>query len=92
MTIEEKEEKEIRVNQIRAGLRPLFEQATKNKLFFFNIYKNLLMSPRQLREEQSKGNCLWDASQWSLKDPKDYIAGLKKEVAIKQAIIKDYES
>lgn len=78
--------------KIMKELAPLFESAQKNKLFFFNSYRNIIMSPKQLRKKQSTGNCLWGKDNWSLIDPKKYITELKEKVSEMVEIIKEYES
>ena len=76
--------------EVIKSLKPLFDMAKEKKLFFRSVYRNTIMSPRQLQQAQSDGNCLWPASHWSLIDPKEYISGLQAEVKEKLAIIRDY--
>jgi hypothetical protein len=51
------------------GLKPLFEQAEREGLWFYQSYTGLWLSPDDLRKEQSNGSYFWGACNWKLRSP-----------------------
>lgn len=50
-------------------LEPLFEQAVKNRKWFYCSYQGMIFSPRELRDRHNKGELIWGPVNWQLIDP-----------------------
>lgn len=58
----------------------MYEEAWVEGLWFFCIYDQFWFSPDELAAEQAKGNFLWLPSNWKLRDPKERLAELDREM------------
>ena len=63
------------------GLKPLFEKAKKEGLWFNCHYQDLWFSPEELEERQAKGEFMWGAVNWTLKNPKGHLKSLERIAA-----------
>lgn len=66
---------------ILAGLKPLFERARKEGLWFWCSYQGLWFTPDELEAEHRRGSFIWGAVNWSLRDPKELVAEAEVEAA-----------
>jgi phage host-nuclease inhibitor protein Gam len=65
--------------EILESLEPLFEQAEKEKLWFYCSYQDMWFSPRELKDMQKAGRFVWGAVNWTLRDPLNKV----KEIEVK---------
>lgn len=65
---------------LEEDMRPLFEQAEREHKWLYCSYQSVWFSPRELREEQSKGHFRWAAVNWEVRDPKEHIRELDLRV------------
>lgn len=72
--------------EILEGLKPLFERAEREGLWFRSHYQGITFSPHELRKEHAKGSFLWGACNWELIEPKV----LMKDEAIEAAKVKQH--
>lgn len=61
-------------------LPELIDQAEKEGKWLYCPYQSMWFSPQQLREENAKGYFLWGPVNWRLRDPKEKVAALEREV------------
>jgi hypothetical protein len=61
-------------------LKPLFEKADKEGLWFYSYYQDIWFSPKELREKHEKGFFLWGAVNWKLRDPRERLSQFKEEI------------
>lgn len=54
------------------SLRDMFKQAKDEKLWFYNSYQRLWLSPSKLRATMESGSYIWGPSNWTLRDPSKY--------------------
>jgi hypothetical protein len=66
---------------ILAGLRPMFEKARREGLWFYCNYQGLWFSPDELEAEQKRGSFVWGAVNWQLRDPMVQIDEQERAVA-----------
>ena len=76
---------------VESGMKPLFERAEKEGLWFYCHYQNLWFSPKELREQNSKGKFWWGAVNWTLRSPDEYMKILQSQVAAAQKELSDFE-
>lgn len=57
----------------RAALTLLFEEARKNGTWFWGKYHDIWFSPDELEAEHAKGNFVWGAVNWELRDPAELL-------------------
>lgn len=76
------------LQEIQNGLKPLFEKAEKENLWFFSPYQCLWFSPDELKAKQAKGQFNWGAVNWELRSPKYKLDTLKQ---IMETAKKEYE-
>jgi hypothetical protein len=64
----------------RAMLDALFEQARREKLWFFHggLSGPLWFTPDELQAEQAKGNFVWGAPNWKLRSPFELLDQLER--------------
>lgn len=79
------------VDHIRS-LEEMFEKAKSKGLWFVSNYQNIWLSPNELRKEQAKGLYQWGASNWTLRNPAERVAELKKKVYDAQKELNDFEA
>jgi hypothetical protein len=75
---------------ILASLRPLFEQAEAEGLWFFHLSHDageVWCSPEYLRLQQSRGEMLWSAEHWELRSPVAYMKTLQRQA---EAAVDEY--
>lgn len=77
--------------EIIDGLRPLFEKAEKESLWFYSSYQQLWFSPQELREEHSKGRYMWGAVNWHLRDPYEKLSQLENKVVAAIKIVGNFK-
>ena len=65
--------------EILNSLKPLFEKAEKEKLWFYSNYQDMWFSPKELKEYQSKDCFIWGADNWKLRNPKEELERLYKQ-------------
>jgi len=70
------------LEKIRAGMKPLFEKAEKENLWFYSNYQGLWFSPKELKKAQAGGHFNWGAVNWTLRDPKEELVNLRHKVTI----------
>ncbi len=66
-------------NVLEENLKPLFERAERDGLWFYCSYQDLWFSPKQLRIEQANGRFRWGAVNWRLRDPKEQLYDIEKK-------------
>ncbi|ELK41259.1 hypothetical protein D478_14840 [Brevibacillus agri BAB-2500] len=76
---------------ILEGLKPLFEKAEAEGLFFYNAYRDLWFSPKALKFEHSSGRFVWGAANWQLRDPKERLQQLYAKRASAEGEIRDFQ-
>lgn len=54
---------------IRVSMRPLFEKAEKDGLWFYQKFQGRYFTPDQLKAEQAAGRFLWGRANWQLVKP-----------------------
>jgi hypothetical protein len=64
-------------NEVAIGMKPLFEKARKEKLLFRCNYQDILFTPDELEERQSKGSFVWGAVNWELVNPIEILQDLE---------------
>ena len=79
------------IEEIENGLKPLFETAKKEGLWFNCHYQDLWFSPKELEELQADGRFLWGAVNWKLRDPKEHLEYLKNKVKSAEIEVKKIE-
>jgi len=77
--------------EIVEGLKPLFEKAEKEGLWFYSNYQELWFSPAELKQKQAGGTFLWGAVNWKLRNPKEHLEELKREVKAAELRMKEFE-
>lgn len=65
---------------IENDMKKLFERAEKEGLWFYFRYQDMWFSPRELREEQERGNFLFGQVNWDLRDPQDEISRIDARI------------
>ena len=66
--------------EVMDGLRPMFKEARKKGLWFNSNYQDLWFSPDELEKLQKKGQFRWGAVNWVLRDPKEKLEYLDKQI------------
>jgi hypothetical protein len=61
------------------GMRPLFEKARAEKLWFFTPYQQLWFTPDELLAYNEKGRFLWSAENWKLRSKSEYLEQFEQE-------------
>lgn len=61
------------MTDVAALLRPLIDQARKERKWLWCHYQDLWFSPDQLAEQNAKGSFLWGPINWKLRDPQQRI-------------------
>ena len=77
--------------RIQKDLKPLFDLAKIQKLWFWSRYQDLWFSPDDLKELQSKGRFIWGKDNWELRDPKEKLDRLKHLAENAARDVKDFE-
>jgi hypothetical protein len=65
--------------EIKEELKPLFEKAEKEGLWFYTNYQSLWFTPEQLREKQKEGRFVWGKENWQLRNPRERLKEIKKK-------------
>jgi len=66
--------------EIEEGLKPLFEIAEKEGLWFWCHYQDLWFSPSELKRKQAEGRFCWGAVNWKLRNPQEKIKELNCKI------------
>lgn len=69
----------MRTREILDSLKPLFERAERENLWFFSQYFQLWLSPAELRARQEKGQYVWGDKSWTLEDPLEKLEDLDQD-------------
>lgn len=71
----------------RDELDTLFDNATEQGLWFFHqsLAGVFWFSPEELNDQQQRGNFIWGAPNWKLRDPREYLDQVLTEVQTAQA-------
>lgn len=59
------------------SMRPLFERADREGLWFYMNYQGIWISPDELRAAHAGDRFLWGAVNWELRDPEELIKDLR---------------
>jgi hypothetical protein len=65
--------------EILQSLKPMFDKAERERLWFSSPYQQLWFSPGNLREAQSNGRFRWGSVNWELRDPRERVKELREE-------------
>lgn len=74
--------------EIFESLKPLFEKAERENLWFQCTFQPFRLTPKELRKYQSSGEMIWGVQSWELIDPRTL---LKNPEAEKQKAIEHNE-
>src|SRR5271166_6691957 len=55
--------------EILKMLEPMFQEAIREKKWFYCGYQAMVFSPKELREEHNKDQLIWGPTNWRLIDP-----------------------
>jgi hypothetical protein len=66
--------------KILESLKPLFEKAEKEGLWFKSGYQQLLFSPVELKKLHKEGRYIWGPINWALIDPGDLLDKVYNEI------------
>lgn len=58
----------------------LIAEAEKKGLWLHTSYQDIWFSPAKLRLERAAGRFLWGATNWTLRDPQEYLAEAELKV------------
>jgi hypothetical protein len=66
--------------EFAAALAPLFDEARRTGKWFFHGGPSgpLWFSPDHLAELQARGSYCWDAQNWTLRDPRDWLVDAER--------------
>jgi hypothetical protein len=59
---------------ILKGLKPLFEKAEREGLWFYTSYQDLWFAPAELKQAQKEGRFVWGAVNWILRNPQERLS------------------
>lgn len=76
--------------EVRESLKPLFERARREGLWFRWRYQDIWFSPKELEAEQSRDRFLWGQDNWTLDDPKEHLGVLKRRVESAQREFREF--
>lgn len=65
--------------QIIESLRPLFERARREGLWFRSHYQSIWRTPDELERDQARGKLIWGLPNWELLSPDVLTKQLEKE-------------
>lgn len=65
---------------ISETLKPMFERAKHEHLWFRSVYQDLWFTPEELEFEQEQGRFRWGVENWQLRDPAEKLKRLEKEI------------
>ena len=77
--------------RIQKDLKPLFDLAETQKLWFWSHQHDLWFSPDDLKELQRNGRFVWGSDHWELRDPKEKLDRLKHLAENAARDVKDFE-
>lgn len=55
------------------ALDNLFEEARRERKWFYARYHDIWFTPDELQRAQSTGQFLWGAANWQLRDPSEFL-------------------
>jgi hypothetical protein len=88
-----KMENEMNIKQdVLDGLKPLFEKAEKDGLWFRWNYQGIVFSPDELMERHKKGTFISGAVNWTLINPHHEIEKLKAGVEDAKNELRKFEA
>lgn len=70
------------VQEIKEGLKPLFEQAEKEDLIFYCGYQDLFFTPQELKTAHSNGRFIWGVVNWDLRPKNEPIERLESKITM----------
>lgn len=65
--------------EILDSLKPLFDKAEKENLWFYCYPLDVLLSPKELKKAQKEGRYIWGTVNWDLVSPNERLDELIKE-------------
>lgn len=65
---------------ILADLAPMFAEAERDGLWFNSTYQDLWFSPDELRKQHGRGSFVWGPVNWTLRDPKEHLARVRRAI------------
>jgi hypothetical protein len=68
------------MDEILAGLEPLFKEAEERKLWFYANYQQMWYSPTELKAQHAKGYLIWGAVNWQLRNPYELMNELDAQI------------
>lgn len=74
-------------SEIIKGLKPLFEKAKRENLWFYNENKDIWFSPEELIEEQKQGYYMWGVVNWELRSPYEKLHELEDQLTYLKSIV-----
>lgn len=75
--------------EVAESLKPLFEKARREGLWFYCSYQGLWFSPDELAAAQAEGRFRWGAVNWTLRDPREYLEALESSLRDAEAAVKN---
>ena len=81
----------MQIEEILKELKPLFEQAQNENLWFYVPYLQLWFTPKELKEQQAQGRFVWGASNWVLRNPFEKLGELERKREIIDKEIKEIQ-
>lgn len=75
----------------KKNLSHLFKIAEEQGLWFYSHYQQMWFSPRELKEQQSRGHFVWGAVNWELRDPKIKLKQFEREIEELEKQKKEFE-
>ena len=76
---------------VKESLKPLFEKARREDLWFRCRYQELWFSPDELEKAQDRGSFLWGHENWMLDDPREHLADLKRRAEHAERAVREFE-
>ena len=77
--------------EILKGLKPLFDKARKEKLWFYCGYQGMWFAPDELEAYHKDNKFVWGAVNWQLRNPKEQLDNLKMIVENSQKNVVDFK-
>ncbi|MDR3585243.1 MAG: hypothetical protein P4L59_07970 [Desulfosporosinus sp.] len=74
------------------SLKPLFETAEKEGLWFHQIYQDMWFSPKELRKYHAIRKYVWGPANWALISPYEKLRDLEKKRANIDISIKEFRT
>lgn len=79
-------------DEILKSLEPLFKKAEKEGKWFSIPSQDVILSPKELREDQARGAFIWGADSWELVDPKKHLKELEHVAKCAQEDVEQFKA